>query len=582
MIVLGSLRRRVRDVHKVEFPRSGASGQTLVLFALMLVVLLGFAALAIDVTRVYADLRFYRATADAAALAGAQDLQGNNTRVVGAADYARARGHALATLEEQLGGTADPACASTSSNIVDCALNAVDPTNPYRVSIRTDPSPSCATCNPARAVQVTVRRPVYPLTFAGIPPFDQTDWNVQATSVAGLQYGRSYAIITLRPPKPNGNTFAINDIELDGGTVVTVDDGDVGSNANMTYSGCLGSGTRLDIDDDYGMYYWDPTGSFGTDWGTVCEPQPPTPTVQPLPAPIEDPNYVPWGVDMTSAPGLTNDSRTNALDDLACQTTAQAVPAVYSMVTDTLATDPAKVVCYEPGVYQRSGGTWGIDLGEGEVAILTTNSSGVGAYYIPGGLRMAQHSHLIGGYTPGQPGVVLKFDESGPGNCSNCIFQGTAADTISLNAGTRFPGTATSGSAASATFDWGGNKIETTGASSPSPPLVITLVVTKDPNCVVPTSGPFEEPPACLANKNKAMNIAGNGNLVLEGVQYMPTDNVEISGNSSGTGRVGQIISWTLKYSGGVQINQEGPGGEGPGILRIDAACSPSMFCNNP
>jgi hypothetical protein len=474
----------------------------------------------------------------------------------------------------RLGGSG--AACDPTADIVNCALAG----SPYVVSIKT-PSPSCTLCNPTRSVQVTVNHPDYGLTFARV--FGSNEWDLRTTSVAGLVYGRSYAIITLRPPKANGNTFMINDIELDGGTVVTVDNGDVGSNANMTYSGCLGSGTVMDIDADYGMYYWDPDGTFGTDWGTVCEPQPPTPTVQTLPAPIEDPNYVPAGVSMAGAPSLTNDSRTNAQDDPGCLTIAQGVPGAYSMVADTLVTDPAKVLCYEPGVYESSGGTWGIDLGEGEVAILTTLSNGVGAYYVPGGLRMAQHSHLIGGYTPNQPGVVLKFDEAGPGNCPGCIFKGNAADTIALNAGTRFPASATGGSAATATFDWAGNKIETTGASSPDPALVITLVVSKDPDCVVPTSGPFEEPTACAANQNKTMNIAGNGNLVLEGVQYMPTDNVEISGNSSGTGRVGQIIAWTLKYSGGVQINQEGPGGEGPGILRIDAACSaPAEPCNNP
>jgi hypothetical protein len=61
----------------------------------------------------------------------------------------------------------------------------------------------------------------------------------------------------------------------------------------------------------------------------------------------------------------------------------------------------------------------------------------------------------------------------------------------------------------------------------------------------------------------------------------MPTDNVEISGNSSSNGRVGQIISWTLKYSGGIRINQQGPGTQSNGILRIDAACSaPGEPCN--
>ena len=61
---------------------------------------------------------------------------------------------------------------------------------------------------------------------------------------------------------------------------------------------------------------------------------------------------------------------------------------------------------------------------------------------------------------------------------------------------------------------------------------------------------------------------------MLEGVQYGPTDNMAISGNSSSTGRVGQLWAWTLKYSGGIQVNQEGIASQGPGMLRLDAACT--------
>ncbi len=196
MINLARFRRLVHEMHETTVPRRGASGQSLVLFALMLVVLLGFAALAIDVTRVYADMRFYRATADAAALAGAQDLQGNNTRAVGTADYTRARGHALASLEQQLGGSR---CGlwirrRRTSSIVRFRSS-------LHIACRSRPSVTeLRHVQPSRAVQVTVRRPAYPLSFARIPPFNQTDWNVQTTSVAGLHYGRSYAIITLRPP----------------------------------------------------------------------------------------------------------------------------------------------------------------------------------------------------------------------------------------------------------------------------------------------------------------------------------------------------------------------------------------------
>jgi hypothetical protein len=68
--------------------------------------------------------------------------------------------------------------------------------------------------------------------------------------------------------------------------------------------------------------------------------------------------------------------------------------------------------------------------------------------------------------------------------------------------------------------------------------------------------------------------MAGGGSLGLIGVQYAPTDNVRISGGSSGTGEVGQIISWTLTYEGGTRINQHYPGTTGNGILRVDAACT--------
>jgi hypothetical protein len=123
--------------------------------------------------------------------------------------------------------------------------------------------------------------------------------------------------------------------------------------------------------------------------------------------------------------------------------------------------------------------------------------------------------------------------------------------------------------------------VETSGPDGPTPPILISVLVLKDPDCFVPTSPPFIEPGACNANKNKTINLAGSGQLVLEGVQYMPTDNVEISGSSGSTGKVGQIISWTLKYSGGILINQQGPSSEGPGTLRIDAACSaPGEPCN--
>ena len=51
--------------------RKSESGQVIVILALALVGLLGFSALAIDGSMVFADRRFSQSGADAAALAGA-------------------------------------------------------------------------------------------------------------------------------------------------------------------------------------------------------------------------------------------------------------------------------------------------------------------------------------------------------------------------------------------------------------------------------------------------------------------------------------------------------------------------------
>jgi len=265
-----------RHRSSTEPTRSNESGQVLPLFALMLVVLLGFAALAVDVTRAYADLRFYRATADAAALAGAQDLQVPGTRNVTPAEQTAARSHALQSLEQSLGGTGT-GCVP-SANIVGCALLP----SPYVVAIKT-PSPSCSSCDPLRSVQVTVRHPNYGLTFARVLGSDE--WDVGTTSIAGLVFGRSYAIITLRPPKKLGATFDVKDIRLNGtGTIVNVHNGDVGTNANMEYAGL---GSVLNIDPGWGMYYFDPLS--GPLWSGP--PMPPAQIVQKLRKVIKDPNY---------------------------------------------------------------------------------------------------------------------------------------------------------------------------------------------------------------------------------------------------------------------------------------------------
>jgi hypothetical protein len=539
-------------------------GQVLAIFAIFLVVLMGMAALAVDVGGALSVRRFYRTTADAASLAGAQDLQQGTSRVVTNTERGFARQHALDTLVDLLDASSGTGC-NPAADIVDCLL----PGTGYRVSIRT-PSPTCVDCSPNRSVQVTIRNPNFSTTFARI--LGQTTWNVGSTSVAGLTYGKAYTIITLRPPRKLGSTFDVRDITLDGGTVVTVVRGDVGSNANMEYSG---SGSLLVLNPDYDMFYFPGPAPFDVpQWGT-------NPSAQKLTTLIQDPNYryPAMSGSLGTAPTFT-DARESTHDTAGSPVTRADVSttcAAERLKVDAtryafIATVPLdQVYCYEPGIYDTTN-PGQLAVGTGNVGLLKT-----GAYYMKSGLSV--RGYLLGGYWAGNPGVALMFDECN----TQCIFDGNNATVIALNAGTKFPPTFGGGTAATAAVDWDNQPVQTSGPDSPNPPLPMTLLVKKDPTCFVPTSAPWQEPTGCDALKDKTINLAGSGGLVLEGVQYMPTDNVAISGNSSSNGRVGQIISWTLKYSGGVRINQEGPANEGAGILRLDAACTaPATPCNSP
>jgi Flp pilus assembly protein TadG len=541
-----------------------SEGQILPLFALMLVAIIGMMALAIDVSSAYSARRSYRTAADAASLAGAQDLQVPGSRAVSSTEYDAARAHAITSLESQLGGAATCILVGDRS---DCTFALL----PLTASVLT-PLPSaasCQSCDPARSVQVTVANPTFQLTFSRI--FGVGQWNVATTSVAGIEFRSSYAIVTLRPPKKVGSTWDIKDITIDGGTVVTVHTGDVASNSNMNYSG---SGSIMVLDPGYQMRYYPGNPPSGPTWG-------PLPVGEPLTTLVADPNY--RFPDMTGAPTYT-DARTSIAgpgqavlraDDPTDTSCADQVALVDVTRYTFMATQlPDTIYCYNPGIYESGTGSENatITVGTGEVALLKP-----GAYYLKSGADVG--GRLLGGYVAGSPGVALMFDERGPGNCSSCVFKGNNSLTIALNAGSRFPGT--SGVPAAPAIDWTGVEVKTSGPASPVPAVLMSVLVKHDTDgpggtaaCVVPTSAPFIEPTACDANKNQTVNIAGNGDIVLEGAQYGPTDNMTISGNSSSNGRVGQLWAWTLKYSGGVAINQEGSTAVGPGTLRLDAACT--------
>ena len=565
-------------------------GQVLPLVALFVVVLIGFAALAIDVSGALSARRFYRSVADGAALAGAQDMQVAGSRSVGSGDRIRARQHAMQSVMKELGvtGTVPSACnTSTDADVTDACIL---PGTNYHVSIKAgvyggQPSPiACSECDPARAVQVGLRNANFGLAFARV--FGQSNWSVGVTSVAGLVWSKSYTIVTLRPPAKLGSTYDVKDIKLDGGTHVTVSKGDVATNADMDFSGI---DTWMQLDPGFNVYF--------ADWTGPSQNWPAPPTGVKIFEYVQDANYqypamrgslgnqacssgpancAPTFTDaresVCGAPDPATPCTTPALDPTGCG--AEVTYLQASVYTFMATQDTTKVYCYKPGIYDPQSSSKALAVGSGDVAILLP-----GAYYFKSpNASLTVNGRLIGGYRPSTPGVALMFDECGSSS-PNCVFSGNSALTIALNSGAKYP-PGTPGTSANAAIDWDNHAVQTSGPQSPTPPVLISLLVNKDAGCYVPPY-PDREPDTCNASSNKTLNLAGGGSLDVEGVQYAPTDNVEIHGGATGTGHVGQIWAWTLFYSGGTQINQEGAGSLGPGTLRLDSACTaPATPCN--
>jgi len=556
-------------------PVDRARGQVLVLFALMLIVLLGIAALAIDISGAYAKLRYERAVADTAALSGASDTYRQGSTAVGTPEWNNARLHAMQNLVDELDptyvpGDALPTCGVDSgpypSDIVNCPI----PGTPYYVSIYA-PARTCVTiggCDALRSVQVTVRTPKHGLSLARL--FGQAEWNLPVTSVAERHRGSNYSFVTLRPPKPSRRNDPLctpdcdaneDDIKLDGNGATLTVSGDMGTNTNMT----LNAGATVALD----------AGSFVDRYDTYKNWSGPPPDRQ-MPAPIPDPGYpIPAAPDPGLHPALQyTDPVAAHLSGADCTTEVGNIPAAYLVDPAEVAT--GQVVCLKPGRYAPSYPWSGPAYASVTTYVLTTFASSdptypsYGVYFLDGGFMPGSNTRVIGGYTSGAPGVGLVFLTT----CSPaCTFAGNAVDLLALNAGTAYP--TGFGVAPTAAVNWDGTLVRTTGRV----PRPMTLMVRPDPVCVV---GPIEPDNSC-STRSPQLRLPGGGHIFVFFVQYAPTDNVTISGGSGSDGRLGQIWAWTVQYSGNyTNINLVGAQNPEPGVLRIATPCSPGAICDNP
>jgi hypothetical protein len=549
--------------------RDRAGGQVLVLFALMLVVLLGFAALAIDVSSVYSEMRFERAVADAASLAGASDTYRDGSTTVGAPEWRNARTHAMQNLMDELSPTfvagdptlgVLPSCGGPpppyDNDIVNCPV----PGTPFYVSVFA-PAPSCAAgaCDPLRSVQVTVRNPRHGLTFARL--FSQQEWNLAVTSVAERNRGTNYSFVTLRPPKPSRANSPWCTPNCDANDENIVLDG---TNTRLSVLGDMGTNTNMKLTAGAMVVLSDP-GSFVDRYDAYKLWSGPPPDRQ-IPAPIPDPDY-PIPVRPTDVLLTYADAVAAHMTSADCATEVGLIPAPYAVSAAEIAT--GEVVCLKPGLYQYAPGGTGY-------AGVTTIVLSPGVYFFDQGFMPGNNVRVIGGYEPASPGVALVFRDGGscpfPGNCD---FAGNSVDLLALNAGDAYPN-GNSGTAATGAVNWDGTVVETTGRV----PIPMSLIVEKDGSCAV---GPTDTS-ACgtAANQNHQLSLPGSGSIHVFGVQYAPTDNVSISGGSGANGFLGQMWAWTVQYTGGSNINLIGAQNPEPGVLRIATPCSPSATCTNP
>jgi hypothetical protein len=314
-----------------------------------------------------------------------------------------------------------------------------------------------------------------------------------------------------------------------------------------------GTNSLMALDAGYSMYFFDPYN--GPEW---TPPSPANPVGKRIGEMIADPGYV-----IPGPPAGAGGQDTLETAGSTCRVAADYLVATANYTTYVPKDagglpEMSKIECWRPGDYTTT-----LSVGNGDLAILYP-----GLYYLRGGLD--SQGSVIGGFKPGEPGVALVFmHEAGTRTRFNTQTSGgggAVTTAVALNAGSKFKDPA--GVEATAALDGSGNPITTGG----TPPIKMTVMVTRDPTCLV--TDPY--PTACVdtGSTNHVVNMTGSSDLYLAGVQFMPSDNATI--NSSGaTGYVGQIWAWTIHYSGGTTLNQEGSSQEGPGKIRIDTACSP-------
>jgi hypothetical protein len=528
--------------------RERSRGQTLTVFAIFLVVLLGATALAVDYGSWLKARRDYQNVVDAAALQGSVLLE----RPVTVAKQINARRATWQSLNDQLGlglsnATLDGFAASNT------AVGTPESAGGYQLWVSTPPlgGPGSYGGNYAgsnRVVFAWVDREnsAFFSRILGIG-----DQRISAWATSG-SFPNRFAVITLRKngQPTNGNP---TDLDVNGGTVLNVFDGDVGGNWGLSVNG-VGSAIVMhsSTGDSYGVYMTENVPTGGNGWTPT---QVRTPGGTPIPvqyhAEVADPQY--------PAPCLTYAVAPTAscLEDRTA-TWGSAHSATTNRVGET---------CPATGLDVLPAGRYhDIRVPNGKCLVLDPSLSPVagkqnGIYYFTGNVDLNNSALVIG------DGVTLIFQWSSSIN----KFNMNAGASISLNSGNATNNPLAANCNPDCKF--GGWAVKAGGGGT------LTWTTGLAPTHSAP-SDPFERGMAVYVCRSSASCGTGGGpstdilqmnagsGIDYRGLIYAPFDNVKLAGQLAHDD-IGQLVAWTAMFTGGTAINQtfDGPDSITPVLL---------------
>ena len=581
--LLNRIGRRRRDEKR---------GQILVMFGLGMIVFLGFAALTVDIGFLLVTQRSYQNAADEAALAGAvyltrpisdpcaDDVSGTATK------HDCARAAAWRFLDADLDLVIDDAFIDStlrgSSTPEEGRLVATNAAGPeYRLWVSTPPidaglSSSMSTVGDSNQVLfVRVDRVRSPF-IAGVLGIG--DLNVSSWATAGI-FPNRWAVITLRRGQggaqiDSGPANATDMVIAGSGSSLVVRNGDVGGNFGLKMPG---SGSRIILDggpDEANVYLKDhlPCSSSAC-WssGQIVDTMGNAQDARKLPSFVADPNYLPPTGLNANAPNGPMDNPSPLLDIPRSPNIPASGPNRDDVVIRN--SDPGSVAgagCSSDSPVLGPGWVQDVTIAGSKCLILRGDvfrtdmydpateqdvplTQMPGILYVTGQIRVGNDALIVA------DGVTIVIRPDG----SNGQFTPTSGGSMDINRGNsdlgvvqKLGGWTTKGvtSYTSASGRW---VYDSSLESNPTLNGVgIALYVLKA------TQVPFS-----LGNGTDVIKVSSGSGLAWNGVTYAPNDNVKISGQPNHDG-IGQLISWTFTFDGGVQVTQtfDGPG-DGPPFL---------------